>query len=796
MKKTLFTFLICNLHYLFCIAQDLNVTLASQLSYGSQNLSNICGWVDTTDGKEYALVGGGYGLSVVDVSNPSAPVEIVQIPGPHSIWREIKTNGNYAYVTTEAGGGLQIVDLGNLPATNLATAIWAPVINGTTLSSIHALHIDNGKVYLYGSNIDNRGAIIADITTNPMAPIYLGSYDNRYIHDGYVRNDTMYACHILDGDCEIVDVSNPAAGVSLGDVQTPGLFTHNSWLTKNSKIVLTTDEIPNSFLTAYDISNLNNISELDRIQSNPGSQSVVHNTHIIQKNGVDYAVTSWYDDGFTIVDLTRPGNLVQVGNYDTSPSTSGSNEEHCWGVYPFLPSGTIVASDMQDGLFVLTPNYVRACYLEGMVVNCSTGSPVSGVKVVIQLANPQSNAHVDITDAAGQYAVGVAVPDTYLVVSSKLGFMTDTDTVILSPGVVKIDTIKICKLPLFSYSGHIFDNVTTAGIPNADVSIYNGNIKWDTVADANGNFTIPTMFTGTYTIASGKWGYVTKCTSGQNITPSSGIFNMGLDKGIYDDFAWNFGWKVSGNATQGKWERGEPLGTYKNSTPINPEYDVTNDCSDEAFVTGNTGLTVSDDDVDSGSTVLTSPVFDLSGYVEPYIFYSRWKNFSSGSTDTIIVKINNGTTTATLENIFTSSSGQSQWGNRHYKISSLLVPTANMTFSMQASDLGNDDNIEAGLDKFYILDSTKNSVEEIIHKVNITVYPNPFATSATVEVLDPVNTNDLKLQVFDVFGKIVLSFPIHNPKFQIQRNGLPAGIYLFRITHADTVLSTGKLCVE
>ena len=109
-------------------SQNLNLNLVGQLSYGTQTLSNIHGWVDTADGKEYALVGAQNGLSIVDISNPATPVQITQIPGPSSTWREIKTWGDYAYVTTENGTiGLQIVELTNLPATNLATATWTPL---------------------------------------------------------------------------------------------------------------------------------------------------------------------------------------------------------------------------------------------------------------------------------------------------------------------------------------------------------------------------------------------------------------------------------------------------------------------------------------------------------------------------------------------------------------------------------------------------------------------------------------------------------------------------------------------
>ena len=445
-------------------SQNYNITLAAKLSYGTESLSNICGWVDPDDGKEYALVGAQKGLSIVDVSVPTNPVKITQIPGPSSSWREIKTNGHYAYVTTESGTvGLQIVDLSNLPATNLTVATWKPTINSETLQTIHALHIDNGRVYLYGSNIGSGGAIIADIKTDPMAPKYLGYYDTKYVHDGYVRNDTMYACHIMDGYCAIVDAKNPATPKVLTTFSTPNNFTHNSWLTKSGKTCLTTDEKSNSFLTSYDISDLNNVTEVDRMQTNPGSKSVVHNTHILQKGEVDYAVTSWYTEGINIVDAGRPGNLVEVGRYDTYNGFS-SAMNGCWGVYPFLPSGTIVASDISGGLFVLTPTYVRACYVEGIVKDCKTNAALTGVTVTLKITSPTSDSYQDITDFAGKYGVGIVTPNTYQIIFSKTGYISDTQTVVLTPGMVTPLDIILCTTQISV--NDIYSNVSTSFNPN------------------------------------------------------------------------------------------------------------------------------------------------------------------------------------------------------------------------------------------------------------------------------------------------------------------------------------------
>ena len=226
-KPILFCFAIASLA---CksYSQNLNLTLAAHRSYGSESLSNICGWVDTADGKEYALVGAENGLSIVDVSIPSTPVIIIQIPGPPSTWREIKTWGDYAYVTTEDGAiGLQIVELTNLPATNLAVTTWKPLIGVDSLETIHALHIDNGKAYLYGSNVANQGAIIADIATNPMAPVYLGSYDLKYIHEkGIAHREAKLA------------LARKIAGLSLALLKNNDTFKNNFETQEQEKAII------------------------------------------------------------------------------------------------------------------------------------------------------------------------------------------------------------------------------------------------------------------------------------------------------------------------------------------------------------------------------------------------------------------------------------------------------------------------------------------------------------------------------------------------------------------------------
>ena len=122
---------------------------------------------------------------------------------------------------------------------------------------------------------------------DPWNPVYVGntvlsfSGNNRYVHDCFVRNDTLWGAHIYGGFFSVINVANKAAPVLIATQPTPNLFTHNVWLnTSGARTIFTTDEVNNSFMASYDVTNLSNITLLDKVQLNQGSNAIVHNTHI------------------------------------------------------------------------------------------------------------------------------------------------------------------------------------------------------------------------------------------------------------------------------------------------------------------------------------------------------------------------------------------------------------------------------------------------------------------------------------------------------------------------------------
>ncbi len=613
------------------------------------------------------------------------------------------------------------------------------------------------------------------------------------MHDGYVRNDTMYAGHIYDGFFSVVDFTNKSAPVQLASQNTPNNFTHNTWLSQNSKYLFTTDEKDDSYLTAYDVSNLGSISEVDRIQSNAGSNSVVHNTHIINVLGNDYAVTSWYKDGFTITDVGRPNNMIQVGDYDTYAG-SGGGFEGDWGVYPYLPSGTIVVSNIDEGLFVFSPNYVRACYLEGVATDSVCGALLNNVTVVISTVGV-----TDSTDIVGQYRTGTPISGTYNVTFSRSGYVTKTITgVVLAPGVLNNLNVQLVPISTVSLSGVVTNAATTTPISGANVLIYDPSNTYTFTTNGTGNFSSCNVVSGTnYDVNIGQWGYTAQCFSGVTINAGATSLSYQLTPGYYDDFTFDFGWTVATSASTGAWERGAPLGTFNGTIAANPGSDLTTDCSNQAYVTGNSGVTGSDQDVDNGATVLTSPIFNLTSYTMPYLDYSRWF-YNGGGTgspnDSLNIYLSNGVTTVLVESVIVSTPLFSTWVPKSHKISDYIAATSTMRVIVRTNDAPGGHILEAGFDKFQITEGP-TAIAEYSNMAVVSVYPNPFTdeTSIAYELKGKLAA-DASVIITDVTGKMIAKYNIVQSTGSVTMNAdVNAGIYFVRVFNGSEITAPVKI---
>jgi choice-of-anchor B domain-containing protein len=772
-------------------AQDYNIVERSHMDWPGQTLANICGYV-SPDGKEYALVGGSQGLIIVDVSNPDAPVEIVQIPGVNNLWKEIKVYKHYAYVTSEGGTGVQIVDLSGLPSATLTYHSYTGT-GGVTLNRIHALHIDTTKgfVYLFGG--DQTGATIHALQPDPYNPTYAGEYQaGGYVHDGYVNNDTLYAGHIYAGLMTVVDCTNKAAPVVLGSVLTPNSFTHNVWpLTSNRHIMLTTDERSNTFLAAFDTQDPANILELDRIQPTPGSGSIVHNTHI--RN--NFAVTSWYTDGVTIVDATRPTNLIQVGRFDTFLG-SGDGFDGCWGAFPFFPSGTILTTNIGSDapndptrLYVLTPTYKRACYFEGVVTDGCTGLPLKDAIVKIVSNDPLAYTN---TNAVGIYRTGQPTPGTFAITVEKLGYITYTANVVLSTAQITNLNITLEKSSTFSSTATATIS-TNGGAPqimaNRVVRMMDPLGAVSTVTtDAQGKVTINCVTAGAYKF--GVWG--AKNVISQTIT-AAGSISLAFQSGYYDDFEMDLGWASTATSTSGNWIRAEPVGTQLDGADCNPNQDVSTDTNDQCYTTGNLGGQPGNDDVDNGNVVLRTPLMLLSTMANPTARFRYWFCNGGGNTtanDRFDVVLSNGTSTATLRSYNTPAQ---QWNDSgEIPLTGVLPITNQMSIEFIAYDDLPGHVVEAAIDIFVVQPSTVGTFEPTL-QATLVAQPNPFTQSTTIQY-QLLDAQSAILEITDIVGKVVATQVLDNQSgtAQVGRN-LNSGMYFVRLRNAAGVSAATKI---
>jgi choice-of-anchor B domain-containing protein len=368
MKKSLLLLsLLCAGSLTSSAQMQLNLPLLSSWSnpsippatYGAYN--DCWGYVDA-NGREYAIAGSSKGTHFIDITNPAAPVEIsfqpTKDPNTLSIHRDFKTYQHYAYGVTDQGdNSLQIFDLQYLP-----DSVVKVYDSNVLTKRCHNIHIEGDKLYLASNTVGN-GFNAMDVVSlaNPTQPVLLSSLNSpnfSHVHDVFVRNDTAYCSVGYDG-LYVYYYGNPTTPqflMSLTSYPEQG-YNHSSWMKPGTMDLVMADETHGSGLKIIDLSDFGNPVVKSIFRSNllnvpaPTSQngSIVHNPFV---KG-NYAFLAYYHDGVQVFDISDPTAPTSYAYYDTHPqSTDYSSYKGCWGVYPFLPSGNIIASDMNNGLFI------------------------------------------------------------------------------------------------------------------------------------------------------------------------------------------------------------------------------------------------------------------------------------------------------------------------------------------------------------------------------------------------------------------------------------------------------------
>lgn len=348
--KKIFTLL-----FLLCASYTFSQSVVNMLSLGTMNEFTAGGtpsgfhyascWGYVAGGREYAIIGHYAGTTVYDVTNPSNILNKGTIPGPGSTYnyREFKTYSHYIYIVSEGGQGVQIVDLQYLP--DSLHFVKSYTFPGYTRS--HSISQDGRYLYSNGGNYNNGGVFIIDLL-DPENPVKKGQWGTRYIHDCFIKNDTIFGASVYDGYVVMLDARNKDSIKFIREFTYPGSVTHNAWTTEDRRFLVTTDEGGSNHAKIWDISNISTQVQVADITPYDGA-SMVHNAYI---KG-DLLYLAHYRAGVIVYNIQNPAVPVELGHYDTHPGVNSTAYQGCWNVYPYLPSGNIIASDMATGLYVL-----------------------------------------------------------------------------------------------------------------------------------------------------------------------------------------------------------------------------------------------------------------------------------------------------------------------------------------------------------------------------------------------------------------------------------------------------------
>lgn len=638
-----------------------NVTLLSWIplgEFGSEITSaNSCWGYVSPSGREYAIIGLSHGTAFVEVTDPGNAQIVALITGPTSLWRDMKTYQNYCYAVSEGGSGIQVMNLANID-NGVVTLVRTVTTGGATATHTLALNTDSG--YLYRAGGSGNGLRIYNLNADPSNPQHVATWSDRYVHEAQVVTFTSgpqagrelaLCCSGYNGGgtqtaLEILDVTNKSNIVSLSRTFWPeAAYSHQVWLSPDRRYAYLNDELDERDFgnpTQTEVFDMLNPAQPVRVGNFTNNNTAVG--HNLYTRG-NYIFESNYRSGLRVFDATNPTAPVEVGYFDTWPSDDNASFNGLWNNYPYLPSGIVIGSDIEKGLFVwhIGEPQLEFSYPDGLP---SLLNP-AGTTLRVQIT--ANNGTLVPGSAMLEYNGGGAAGSVPLV---PLG--GDLYNAVFPP------------LPCGASVAYFLSGQTTAS-----------NITWRDPPTAPGT------------------GY-------------TAVAATSIETLVYDTLETNTGWVAGApgdNATAGIWVRVDPVGT---AAQPEDDHTPAPGVLCWVTGQGSPGGSIGAADVDGGRTTLRTPVYNLSGRSNIVIGYWRWYSNDQGNApneDVFLVDVtdNNGTTWTNVETVGPAGPETSGgWRYHQFRLSDFVTPTAQVRLRFIAQDLGTGSIVEAAIDDFEI----------------------------------------------------------------------------------------------
>jgi choice-of-anchor B domain-containing protein len=342
---------------LFVIAQDSNhVTLLANwdndslpVNFRDSRFNEV--WGFEYQGCEYGVIGSTLGTHVIRIPRNNHLKEVGFVAGSAQGFqvnhRDFAVYDHYLYaVGDQQPAKLQIIDFSYLP-----DSVHLVYESDEFFSTAHNFFIDENRGIGYACGTSSQPLTLLDLKPDPSNPEHILDYtDVNYVHDCFVRNDTAYLNCAQQGMWVVNFANNdPTLIGDLTDYPEQG-YNHSGWVNSDGRYYVMADETPGMDLKLCQVSDLTDIQVLDTFNSGSAKTVYPHNP-IIKDNRI---FVSYYSDGLEIFDFSDPENVERVAWYDSADVEDTPDSVHygAWGVYPLLPSGRILISDRQEGLYL------------------------------------------------------------------------------------------------------------------------------------------------------------------------------------------------------------------------------------------------------------------------------------------------------------------------------------------------------------------------------------------------------------------------------------------------------------
>jgi len=359
------------------------VTLLSWLTLaeldGGESGADCWGYVSPT-GREYAIIGTFNGTSFVEITDPTNPSIAGFVDGPDSLWRDVKVYRDHAYAVSEGGWGIQVIWLGQIDSGSVSLV---RTVSDPDVAWTHNVAIDEVSGFLYRAGGGDNGLRIYSLA-DPANPAYVASWTSRYVHDAqvvtyttgpYAGRQIAYCCSGFDRGwtqtgLDVLDVTDKSSILQLDRhfYPNPG-YSHQGWLSADRRYFYLgdeTDEAGGLPTTTHILDVSDPTAVVGRGTFTNGNSATGHNLYT--KGAFVYEAN--YRSGLRVFDANDPRAPFEVGYFDTYPDSDDAGYAGLWSVFPYFPSGVVIGSDMQRGLFVWS---VPSCSIRSYC----TGAPSS-----------------------------------------------------------------------------------------------------------------------------------------------------------------------------------------------------------------------------------------------------------------------------------------------------------------------------------------------------------------------------------------------------------------------------------